>query len=157
MERIMKINTDSSEAIIILKQKGIRAKITDGKITFRASNVSPIHTMHERAILTTAQFSAGNAMRAHWVNGMIGYGSCEIKERVDGGAKEREYTTKQVHARRQFYCGKLAVRRDWDLINQVIINEIPLTRKGMSGQKRARLIYKFRLALNDIARCYGFM
>lgn len=144
----------------VLRRKGIKVKIENGKISFQAKKVSPIHTMYERAILNVSQYSAGKALYQHWrdgCHGWLGYASCQIRERVDGcGFKEREITTKHVHAQKEFLRAKKSAKKDWDLIDRVVINELPLTRKGMGGQERAKLIYCFRRGLNDIAKCYGF-
>ena len=131
-------------------------KEVNGKISIRAKNISPIHTMHERAILNVAQYSAGTALFNYWREGWCGYSSAEIKERVDG-CVEKEITTRQIHAQKQFEKARKAVKRNWHLLEQVVINEIPLTKRGMGGHERKQLIYHFRRALNDVARCYGFL
>ena len=141
----------------ILKHKGFKITLIEGQPRARVNKVSPIHTMYERDNLTVAQFSAGTELYRYWVTGWGEHGSCEIRERVDGGGKEVELTIKQIHAMREYAKGKKAAGKHWDIINQVIINEIPLTKRGMGGSERARLIWHFRRTLDDIARVYGFM
>lgn len=141
----------------ILKRKGLNITIVDGQPRARINKVSPIHTMYERNNLTIAQFSAGIELYKNWVNGWGEYHNCEVRERVDGGGKEVELTTKQIHAMREYAKGKKAAGKEWDIINQVVINEIPLTKRGMGGSERQRLMYQFRRALDNIAKSYGFI
>ncbi len=141
----------------LLKRKGIKIILISGQPKARINTVSPIHTMYERDSLTLAQFSAGKKLYDCWVIGWGENGNCEVKERVDGGGKEKEITTSQLHAMREYDKGIKAAGKNRDLIDKVVLREISLTKRGMSGQERSRLIYHFRNALNDIARCYGFM
>ncbi len=141
----------------LLKRKSLKIILLDGQPKARVNNVSPVHTMYERENLTIAQFSAAKKLYDCYVIGWGEKGSCEIRERVDGGSKQNELTTSQLHAMQEYEKGKRAAGKGWGLINQVVINEIPLTKRGMGGQERARLIYQFRYTLNDIARHYGFM
>lgn len=141
----------------ILKQKSIKIILVEGQPKARVDNVSPVHTMYERDNLTIAQFSAAKKLYDCWIIGWGEKGNCEIRERIDGGSKSSELTISQIHAMREYEKGKKAAGKGWPLINQVVINEVPLTKRGMGGQERARLIYQFRYTLNDIARDYGFM
>ena len=141
----------------LLKRKGLKITLIEGQPKARVNQVSPVHTMYERDSLTIAQFSAAKKLYDCWVLGWGEKGSCEKRERVDGGSKTSEMTTSQIHAMREYEKGKKSSGKGWSLINQVVINEIPLTKRGMGGQERARLIYQFRYTLNDIARTYGFM
>ena len=141
----------------LLKRKGLKITLIEGQPKARVNKVSPVHTMYERDILTIAQFSAAKKLYDCWILGWGEKGSCEIRERVDGGSKAPEITTRQIHAMKEYEKGKKVSGKGWGLINQVVINEIPLTKRGMGGQERARLIYQFRYTLNDIARHYGFM
>lgn len=141
----------------LLRRKGIKITLVEGQPRARVNKVSPIHTMFERDFLNAAQFSAGKKIHDCWIRAWCENGSCEVRERVDGASKERELSTGQIHAMKELERGLKAARKDSQLIKSVCIDEIPLTRKGMGGQERARLIYRFRRALNDIARCYGFM
>ncbi len=141
----------------LLKRKGLKITLIEGQPKARVNQVSPVHTMHERDILTIAQFSAAKKLYDCWILGWGEKGSCEIRERVDGGSKAPEMTTSQIHAIREYERGKKNAGKDWYLINQVVINEIPLTKRGMGGAERQRLIYQFRRTLDNIARCYGFM
>ena len=141
----------------LLKRKSIKIILMEGQPKARVNNVSPVHTMYERDNLTIAQFSAAKKLYDCWILGWGEKGSCEVRERVDGGSKTSEMTTSQLHAMQEYERGKKASGKNWPLINQVVINEIPLTKRGMGGQERAKLIYQFRRTLDNIARHYGFM
>lgn len=141
----------------ILKRKGIRAKIVNGKITFRRSDISPIDTMYNRGYLSIAQLSAGQELYRCYVEGFGEKNSYEPKERVDGGGKEKEVTTRQIHAMKKFEQGRKAAGKNWPIIDKVVINEIPMSCRGMNGHRISQLRYQLRRALDDIAKSYGFM
>lgn len=141
----------------ILKRKGIIPKIIEGKLVLRRSDVSPIDNMYNRGFLSVAQFSAGQELYRCYVDGWGESNSYEVKERVDGGGKEKEITTSRIHAQQKFEKGKKAAGRQWDLIDRVVINEIPMSCRGMNGHRISQLRYQLRNTLDDIARCYGFM
>lgn len=138
--------------------KRICAEEINGKISLRVKTVSPIHTMHERGQLTISQFSAGKKLYNCWIAGWGQNGSCEIHERVDGGGKDREYTTKQLHAMREFERGKEAMikLKTWDIVNRVVVNEISPTNKRTGETERKRVMFWLRKGLDDLARIYGF-
>lgn len=142
----------------LLKRKGIKIKIVQNKLILRAVNIPPIETMYERGSVTIAQLSAANELYRCWVLGWGERGSCEIRERVDGGSKAPEMTTKQVHAIKEFERGKKAMIKlnTWDIINQVVINEIFPTKKGMGETERRKIMFWLRQGLDELAKCYAF-
>lgn len=145
------------EAIIMLRRKGIKAQIVDGKIKFRKRDISPIQTMYDREYLTIAQFSGAQELYRCFVDGFGENSSCEIHERVDGGGKEREMTTKQVNAIQKYRRGVKAAAKEWHLINDVVINEKSATNKNTNGYRKQQILYRLRRTLDNIAREYGFM
>lgn len=140
----------------LLKRKGIKITLFEGQPRARVNKVSPIDTMYERSILTLAQFSAAKKLYNCWVLGWGERGSYEIREKVSGGGKDREITTSQLHAMREYKRGRSAANTLWEVVNQVVINEIPATHKTMGGYRKKQIIYQLKRALDDIARVYGF-
>jgi hypothetical protein len=140
----------------LLKRKGLKITIMDGQPTARRTNISPIHTMYERSVISIAQFSAGKKLYECYVSAWGNRGNYEIRERVDGGSKAPELTTSQIHCMKELKRGMKAAGMDKELIEKVCINEQPLTRRGMGGYERNVLIYQFRRGLNRVAEVYGF-
>ena len=143
----------------LLRHKGHVITLIEGQPRARVNKVSPIHTMYERDCLTLAQFSAGKKLYDCWIIGWGQGGGCEVKERVDGGGKEREITTSQLHAMKEFERGKKAMLKMklWNIINKVVINETSPTQKGTGGAERRRVMFWLRSGLDGLAREYGFM
>lgn len=140
----------------LLKRKGLKIKLIEGQPRAFVINVSPIHTMYERDILNNSQYSAGKKFNECYIIGWGEKNSYEIRERIDGGSKEIEMTTRQVHAIKEYNRGIKAAGKEKDLVIKVCIFETPLTKRGMGGEERRRAIYKFRRALDRMAECYGF-
>ena len=139
----------------ILKHKGLKITLIDGQPKARVSKVSPVHTMYERGSITLSQFSAAKKLYECYITGWGDSGSCEIRERVDGCSQEKDITTRQIHAMREYARGKKACVFEWDFINKVVINEIPLTKRGDSERDRKLAFWHFRSGLNKLVKCYG--
>lgn len=141
----------------LLNHRGIKITIVDGQPRARINTVSPVHTMYERGVLNIGQFSAAKEFYRHWVTGWGMSNDYSIKERVDGGAKNRELTTKQIHSMREFERGKKAMIKlgTWDVMNKVVIDEIAATKKGMGCTERKKIMFWLRKGLDDLARVYG--
>lgn len=139
-----------------LKRKGLKITIVEGQPRARIKHVAPIYTMYERSLITLAQFSAGKKLYECYVTAWGSKSNYEVRERVDGGGKEPEITTRQIHCMKELNRGMKAAGRDKDLIESVCIDEIPLTRRGMGEHTRKRLIYEFRRGLTRVAEKYGF-
>ncbi len=142
----------------LLRRKGLKITLVEGQPKARIKNISPVNTMYERGYLTVAQFSAANKLYNCWVSGWGEQGSCEVRERVDGGGGCPEITAMQIHAMKEFERGKKALikLKQWDVINQVVINEIPATNKNTNGYRKQQLMYHLRRGLDELARVYGF-
>ena len=156
MEKITKYGDVGTPEL--LRRKGLMITTVDGQPKARVKNVSPVHTLYERESITLAQFSAAKKLYDCWILGWGENGSCEIRERVDGGGKSVEITTGQIHAMKEFERGRKALikLKQWDVIDQVVINEIPLTNKNTNGYRKQQMMYHLRRGLDELARVYGF-
>lgn len=142
----------------LLKQKGLKIFLIDGQHRARRSNISPVDTMYNRGYLTIAQLSGAQELYRHWITAWGENGSCAVVERVDGGGKEREMTTRQIHSIREFKRGKDAMKKlkTWEIIDKVVINEISPTTKGTGESERKRTMFWLRMGLDNLAKVYGF-
>ena len=141
----------------VLKHKSLKITIVDGQPRARVKNVSPIDTMYNRGQLNIAQYSAGTTLYASYVKGWGNNNSYEIRERVDSGSRVPEMTTSQIYAMNQYATGIKAAGIEVKLVNSVVIQEIPLTKRGMSGHAIKQLKKRFSNTLNDIAKAYGYI
>ncbi len=147
-------DTGSNET---LKHKSLEITIVEGQPRARVKNVSPIDTMYNRGQLDIAQYSAGTTLYASYVKGWGQNNSYEIRERVDGGSRAPEMTTSQIHAMNQYATGIKAAGVEVKLINSVVLQENPLTKRGMNGHTIKQLKKRFSNTLSDIARAYGYI
>lgn len=140
----------------LLRKKGLKIAVIEGQPRARVKKVSPLHTMYERSIITLAQFSAGKKLYECYVTAWGNKSNYEVRERVDGGSRVPEITTRQIHCIKELNRGMKASGRDRELIERVCIDEQSLTKKGMGGHERKILIYNFRRGLDRVAEKYGF-
>ena len=138
----------------LLARKGIRISTFEGQPRAHIIDISPIHTMHERSTITTSQYSAGKHLYECWVRAWHQPSSSEIRERTDGGSRAPEMTTSQIHAMREYDRGMKA-SQDQIIINQVVLQEISPTTKNMNGYRKQQVLHRLRIALDNIAICYG--
>ena len=141
----------------VIKRDNVEIKIVDGHLRARVRKISPLHTMYERGIIDVAQFSAGVKLHQSYVVGWHGYNNCEVRERVDGGGKIPEMTATQVQALNDYAKGMKAAKTEVRLIQQVVINELPLTQRGMSGGLIKQLRKRFNSTLHNMAKAYGYV
>lgn len=155
----MQKKTSNQSKIQQLRNKRIKLEIVNGKISLRAKKIAPIYELYERGYLNISQFSAGVTLYQCFVDGWGENNSYEIKEIVDGGKKNNEITTRQIQAQEKFNLGKKALvkLKKWEIVNQVVINEIPPTRRGMGGHEIKMMMFHLRVALKELARVYGFI
>jgi len=140
----------------LLRQKGIEITIVEGQPKARVRNISPLHTYYKRSHITTAQYSAGNRLYECWITGWFGFSNCEVKERTQGG-KAPELTEKQVHAMHQYQRGMAYVAAENWLVKQVCLNEISIAQLEASARKRKILKQRLSIALDNLARGYGYL
>lgn len=140
----------------ILKRKGLKIVVVEGQQRARVSNISPIESMYDRGYLSLAQYDAGKQLYEYWVMAWGENHSYEVRERVDGSTKEREISTRQIHAMKQYERGMRACKHEKVLVEQVILQEISINAKdARNGYRRAQLMFRLKQTLDILADVYG--
>lgn len=122
---------------------------------------SPVlyHPMFRRKQINLEQFCAADKLRCDWEQGIIGYKSCEVREKTSGGGP-KEITNKQIDHNRAYYKALDSLSTtEKPLVLQVVINDQTLTAQSDAGQKRTRnrkKLKEFKQALFSLAKHYGF-
>ncbi len=140
-----------------LKHKSLKIVIVEGQPRARVRNISPIDSMYDKGKLNTAQYSAGVKLYSSYVRGWCTSTSYEVTERVDGGGYQSEITTSQLQAMDDYNKGIKAAGDEIQLIVKVVLHEMPLTPRGLSGSAKVKLKKRLSSALDNIARAYGFL
>lgn len=138
----------------LLERGEVIIDIVEGQPRGYRRQISPLHDMYAREVITGTQFSAGKKIFQYWTLGFVGLNSCEIQERVDGSSKGMEVSEAQCHARHQYYRGIAAAGAEYMLIKQVCCFESAPTNASMKRSERYSIMKRLRQTLDDIAKQY---
>ena len=138
-------------------QGGIVQEIVNKTKVARCTSPTSYHPMYRRKQISLEQFYAADKLRCDYENGIVGFTSYEIKERVQGG-KDHEISTRQLDHKRAFYKARASLNlTEKSIILHVIINDKPPTSRTQKSTDNRRKMKEFKQALTTLARHYGYL
>jgi hypothetical protein len=137
-------------------RKGVRINLVEGKHHAYVTSISPIHNLHERNLITTAQFCAGKYLHQQWTRAW-GYSiDYTPRERVDGGHASHEMSSAQVNAMREYNRGMDSCG-DKTIVDLIILQENSIySLHNNNGYRNKKLMERLRTALDRLAVTYGY-
>jgi len=138
-------------------QGGIVQEIVNKTKVARCVSPTSYHPMFRRKQISPEQFYAADKLRNDYENGVIGFNSCEIKERTSGG-KPVDVSTRQLDYRKAFYQAfdSLGLTEKSIIIHVIVNDRSPTSRLQKSTINRKKM-NEFKQALNSLAQYYGYL
>ena len=132
-------------------------EIVNEQLVARVKHATSYHTMRSKKYITEPQFFAADELRTDYDVGVIGYTSCEVREKTQGG-KVSDISDKRLdHSDKYYKAVNHLNSKEKALIIHVVINDRTPTSRLQKDSVNKRKMKEFKLALTKLARYYGFV
>ena len=138
-------------------QGGIVQEIVDKTKVARCTSPTSYHPMYRRKQITLEQFYAADKLRNDYENGIVGFTSYEIKERVSGG-KDHEISIRQLDHKKAYYKALDSLTLvEKSIVLHVVVNDRSPTKRTQKSTINRRKMKEFKQALTSLAQHYGYL